>query len=138
MYPTRVFALDRRASESRRRATSYDRGNAKLDIQREIEAGLAYAREALRSPSYESNQEARRIAALAFAALATLASTENRSSFDSSFFSETRDEPRVIDFERARANLAGTRRACVRVKVGRGVDDGAERPRLRVYRGETR
>ncbi len=109
-----------------------------MDIQREIEAGLAYAREALCSPSYESNQEARRIAALAFAALASLVSTENRSGVDSSFFSETRDEPRVIDFERARANLAGTPRADVRVRVGRGRVDGADHPRLRLYRGETR
>ena len=108
-----------------------------MDIQREIEAGLAYVREALCSPSCES-REARHIAALAFAALASLASTENRSRLGSSFHSETRAEPRVINFERARANLAGTPRADVRVRVGRGRVDGAEHPRLRIYRGEAR
>ena len=106
-----------------------------MDIQREIEAGLAYAREALCSPPCESNREARHIAALALAALASLASTENRSRVESERVSETRDEPRVIDFERARAKLSGLPR--IRVKVGLGASD-ADRPRLRVYRGETR
>jgi len=112
--------------------------NAKLDIQREIEAGLAYAREALRAPSCESNREARHIAALAFAALASLASTVRRSRFDSDLVSETYDEPRVIDFERACAKLSGAPRVCVRSKVGRGCNDDANRPRLRIYRGEAR
>jgi len=104
-----------------------------LDIQREIEAGLAYAREALCSPGRESDRDARHIAALAFAALASLASTSRRSCFESEVVSE---EPRAINFERARAALVGVPR--VRVKVGRGRHVGEERPRLRVYRGEAR
>ena len=93
-----------------------------------IEAGLTYAREELAARMAKSRREPETEASLALAILALLASRESATDVED-------DEPRILNFERAKAELAPRRTVCAAPTAGRLRVD-SDRPRLKIFCGE--
>lgn len=101
-----------------------------MDGRQDIEAGLKYAREALAARMSDTRRDPDCDASLALALLALLKAREDRRDETAE-----RDEPVIINFERAKRSLASRRVYCASSPAPtRPVL--ANRAGLKIYRGE--
>ena len=96
--------------------------------RRGIEAGLAYAREELAARMAKPKREPETEATLALAILALLSSREAAAD-------DAEDEPRILNFERAKAELLPRRTFGAPSATSRRRVD-SDRPRLKIFCGE--
>ncbi len=99
-----------------------------MSFQNGIEAGLAYAREALTARMAKPEREPETEATLALAILALLAAREAESK-------DSANEPGIINFERAKSELL-PRRTHRATSAPRRRRLDSDRPRLKIFRGE--
>lgn len=100
-----------------------------MKVRHDIETGLAYACKALAARMTELKRDPELDAALALAVLALLKSTEITTDV------RNEEEPRIINFERAKAEILA-RRAQGAVTAQKERRQEPSRPRLRVFYGE--